>query len=613
MALSSSPQYLVNPRLGAYFGIFSALFVAVFVLGLILAELGAPEGPLRLAAVIAPLVLYAGLGAASVTNRAGDFFGSGRRVPAVYNGAVLAISAAGGVGVVCGTGLIYLHGFDAWAILTGVTAGFVLMAVLFAPYIRKFGAYTLPSFLGRRLDSRFVRVAAAATAAVPILLILIAELRLGVWIARELTGMQERVLLAGLVTTVICCTVLGGMRANTWSGTAQLIACLGALVVLAGVVGIVMTNFPVAQLSYGPVLRSIGRIETGLAISDAQVAPWAFRIAANELAAPIGQMAEPFSSIGAASFVLTTLTVMAGTAAAPWLLPRCTTPPGVHAARKSIGWAVFFAGAIFVTLSAAAVFFRDTLLTTLVGSAPDALPLWFQRMVSDGTAAVTSSVPALPASAFEIHRDAVLFALPAAMGFSEVLTFLVFAGALAAVLAATANAALGLGLMLTEDVFGGLRWAAIPDGLRIAIARVSIVAVLLFAAVAAQVLATDPLQLVLWAIGLSASTAFPVTLLCIWEKRLTPFSAILGLASGFGAGVFGIVALSPLMPSMAQPAFAAIGLPVALVVMLAANRITGSPSRAALEFARDMRIPGGETIYDREARLQRLKAQSDAR
>ncbi|MEO1265644.1 MAG: sodium:solute symporter, partial [Pseudomonadota bacterium] len=302
MALSSSPQYLVNPRLGAYFGIFSALFVAVFVLGLILAELGAPEGPLRLAAVIAPLVLYAGLGAASVTNRAGDFFGSGRRVPAVYNGAVLAISAAGGVGVVCGTGLIYLHGFDAWAILTGVTAGFVLMAVLFAPYIRKFGAYTLPSFLGRRLDSRFVRVAAAATAAVPILLILIAELRLGVWIARELTGMQERVLLAGLVTTVICCTVLGGMRANTWSGTAQLIACLGALVVLAGVVGIVMTNFPVAQLSYGPVLRSIGRIETGLAISDAQVAPWAFRIAANELAAPIGQMAEPFSSIGAASF-----------------------------------------------------------------------------------------------------------------------------------------------------------------------------------------------------------------------------------------------------------------------------------------------------------------------
>ncbi|MEL6871457.1 MAG: sodium:solute symporter [Pseudomonadota bacterium] len=612
MAVSNPGTRLVNRRLGAYFGIFASLFVAVFALALIFSQLGFEADVISKATLLAPVALYLALGAACATAKPEDFLFAGRRVPAVYTGAAMGLSALGGIGLVSGTGLLYLHGFDAWAILSGMTAGFVVMAVLFAPYVRKFGAPTMPSFFGRRLDSRFVRLATAAVFAVPLILLLIAELRLGIWVAREMTGFNERWVLAGLVGTIAGCTVLGGMRGRTWSATAQVIACLGGVVVAAGVAGIIMTNLPIAQMSYGPVLRGIGNQEAALAISEAQVAPLAFNLAGAGLAAPVGRMAEPFASMGVASFILTMLTMMAGIAAAPWLLVSCGTTPGVHAARKSLSWAVLFAGLIMITASAMAVFFRDTVMTAIVGQSAGALPDWFNALAAKELARVTSNVPSLPISAIAVHRDAVLFALPAALDLPEILTNLLYAAALAAVLAATANTALALGLIVSEDVIGGLRWAPPSGVLRLSIGRLATLLALFLAAAAAQTLATDPLQLFLWAIGISASTAFPLAVMCIWEKRLTASAAGIGLLAGFGTAIAGIVIGTPLLDGMAQPALAALGLPVAFVVMIVLAQISGTPSRAAIEFVRDMRIPGGETIYDREMRLLRLKAKAES-
>ncbi len=611
MSMTGTTTRLVNRRLGAYFGIFTSLFVAVFILALIFGELGFEPDLISKATLLAPIVLYIAIGIACATTKPEDFLFAGRRVPAVYAGAGMGFAAVGGIGFVSGTGLLYLHGYDAWSILSGITAGFVVMAVLFAPYVRKFGAPTLPSFFGRRLDSRFVRLASAAIFSVPLILLLIAELRLGVWIAREMTGFQERWIVLGLIGAVAGCIVLGGMRGRAWSTTAMAIACVGGIVAGAGVAGIFMTNLPIAQMSYGPVLRGIGNQEAALAISEAQVAPFAFKLAGAELAAPIGRMAEPFASMGVASFILTSLTMMAGIAAAPWLLVSCGTTPGVHAARKSISWAVLFAGLTLVTISAIAVFFRDTVLTTIVGQSPSALPDWFRALVDKDLARVTSAVPSLPMSAIEVHRDAVLFALPAAMGLTGILTDLLYAAALAAVLAAVGNTALALGLIVAEDIVGGLRWAPPAGPLRLSLARLSTLIALFLAAAAAQALATDPLQLFLWAVGMSASTAFPLTVLCIWEKRLTASAAGIGLIAGFATSIAGIVIGTPLLGGMAQPALAALGLPVAFGVMLFLTQISGKPSRAAIEFVRDMRIPGGETIYDREMRLLRLKAKAD--
>src|SRR5919108_406991 len=263
----------VNPRLGTYFGIFTSAFASLVLLLLILEQLGIADATVRGVMLGGPLALYALMGLAAACQEPLDFFASGRRAPAVYNGLVLAVSAAGGTGLVAITGLFFLHGFDAWCLVIGLTAGLVTMAILIVPYLRKFGAYTLPSYLGRRFDS-------------------------------------------------------------------------------------------------------------------------------------------PFGSVGPLSFVLTSLTLMAGVAAAPWLLPRSGTTPTVYDARKSLGWATFVLGALMVTASAVAVFLRDMVMDTLVGQSVNRLPEWFRTLSDMGFAAADGHVPRLPLMSFSFKRDAVLFALP---------------------------------------------------------------------------------------------------------------------------------------------------------------------------------------------------------
>ena len=174
MAFTSSTR-LVNPRLGTYFGIFTAALVALVLIALMFEQLGVADGLLRALMFAAPLLLYAAIGFNARAREPHDYFASGRRVPAFFNGLVLGVAALGGAGFLGLTGALFIAGFDALCLSIGWCAGLVFMAVLFAPYVRKFGAYTVPAFLGRRFDSRAVRVVAAAVLCPPILLVLIAE------------------------------------------------------------------------------------------------------------------------------------------------------------------------------------------------------------------------------------------------------------------------------------------------------------------------------------------------------------------------------------------------------------------------------------------------------
>src|SRR5690606_10639854 len=164
----SSRSRAVNPRLGIYFGIFTSAFTALVLVLLIFEQLGASDALLRGMMLGGPLVFYAAIGLLAATREPFEFFASGRRVPPFFNGLVLSVSAMGATGLVAGTGLLFLHGFDGWFLTIALTGGFVVMGILIAPYLRKFGAFTVPTFLGRRCESRLVRVTAAAIAAVQI-------------------------------------------------------------------------------------------------------------------------------------------------------------------------------------------------------------------------------------------------------------------------------------------------------------------------------------------------------------------------------------------------------------------------------------------------------------
>jgi len=598
---------LVNPRLGTYFGIFSSLLVALFLVLLILETLGTSDVFLRLGVLSVPLVLFAVIAISSFTRESGEYFAAGRRVPSAYSGLVLAISAIGGTGILAWTGLFFLNGFDAWCIFLGINTGLVVMGVGVAPYIRKTGAYTVPTFLARRFQSRLLRVTAASVFVVPMLLILTAELGMGLWAAGLLVDLSPLVLAAILTVVIILTVGFGGMRGLGWVGTAQAITVLIAIVVLAAMIGVVATNFPLSQFSYGPVLRAVGRLEVAQQIPIHKVSAFTFGLAGQGLEEVTRRFATPYGSVGPASFALATLSIAAGVAASPWLLPRNGTTVGVYEARKSLGWAIFFVGLVTLTLSALAVFMRDIVMQELVGRTAGDLPSWFLTLREKGLMDVHSQTGALSMMNFSFKRDGVLLALPLASGFPAIIGYTVLIAAIAASLAAASATIYAIATLLSEDIFNGLRWDPPADPFRLGVARIMSVVVMFLGIAFVAVVKTDPLQLFLWATGITSAAAFPIVILSIWWKRLTAAGAVASILTGFTIAVLAILARELVWLPLPSALLGVTGVLPAFIVAIIVSKLTPIPSKDVLEQVRDARVPGGETVYDRELRLHRLQ------
>ena len=606
MSISSQRRF-VNPRLGTYFGIFTSAFFGLVMLLLIFEQLGVSGSTLRAGMLLGPIALYVAVGVAAASTEPGDYFAAGRRVPAVYTGLGLAGSALGATGLVASAGLFFINGFDAWCIAIGAWAGFVGMALLIAPYYRKFGAYTVPSYLGRRFENRLIRLVAAGILLVPTILIAVAELRMGAFAASWLSGSSEALMTLLLVGTLVACVALGGMRSLTWSNTAQAIVALLALLVPVAIVAALETNLPLPQLSHGPVLRGIGRLESLQGVPMPIALPLTLDFAGQELRALAHRMAQPYASVGPLAFVLMSLTVMCGVAAAPWLLPRCGCTPGVYDTRKACAWAVVFCGLILLTTASVAVFLRDIVMDSLVGHAAGELPDWFERLRAMGMAGISGDAAHLPLTAFSFKRDVALFALPIAARFPEVALHLALAGVVGAALLGASTAVTTIALTLAEDGVSGLVWEPAVGPLRLNIARGAITGVAVLTGWIALLLPADPLDLMLWALSLSAASAFPVIALSIWWKRLNAPGALIGMAVGFGVTVLAIVAGEAAWLGMPGALAAVFGVPAGFVAAVAATRMSPRPGRHIPLLVHDIRLPGGETLHDREARLRRLK------
>lgn len=596
---------LVNPRLGAYFGIFASAYISLVVLLMIFEELQTPPDALRWAMLIGPVLLYAAIGCASASDEGIEYFASGRRVPAMFNGLAMATAAMGGTGLVALTGAFFLNGFDAWCIAIGLVAGFVVMAILIAPYFRKFGSFTVASYLGRRFDSRMLRTVAALVLIGLMLLVLVAEYRIGIFVIRWLTGISDLAAAGFVAFAVVITVVLGGMRSLTWSSVAQSIAMMLALLVPVAIVASIVTNLPVAQFSYGPVLRGIGRTEAALSVPVPELSGFSYELARNALEPVARRFATPFGSIGPVAFIAVGLTVMAGVATAPWLLPRAGTTPGVYETRKSLGWAAVFIGIITLTLSAVAVFLRDIVLDTLVGRSAEQVPAWFQSLAGLQLAAIDGRVPNLPMSAFSFHRDATLFSLPLAAGFPPMILYVALSGAVAAVLLAIGALAVTLGHTVADDLVHG--WQAEPPETttRLATARIAIAGATLIAAALALSWPADPLQLLLWALSISGAAVFPVIVLSIWWKRLGTVGCMVGLVAGAAITVAAIAAAEMGLLGFNSALAGALGIPAGFAAALLGGMVQrGKEGRLAL--LHEMRVPGGETMHDRELRLAKM-------
>jgi cation/acetate symporter len=552
-------------------------------------------------------VLYVAIGAASFTREPLEYFAAGRRVPAAYNGLGLAATAMGATGIVTFTGAFFIVGFDALCLMIGGLAGFVVMAVMLAPFFRKFGAFTIPSYLGRRFESRTLRVLSALLIAVPMLLVIAAELRVGSQAASWLTGLPVPAAMAMLVVVLVGVLAAGGMRSLSWSNVAQSIAVLLALAVPVSVVAVLVTNLPVPQLSHGPIVRGLLKIEPQQGLPIVVPPLFGFEMPGEGLQQMAKRFTAPFGLVGPGGFVVATLTLMAGVASAPWLLPRIATAPSVYDARKSLGWATFLFGLIMLTVSSVAVFMRDAVMDIVTVEGVPQIPEWLAQLVALGRAEIETRATRLSATSIGIHRDAVLYALPTTQGLPGVLGQMALAGAVAAALAGAGAAAVALGNVLGEDVVNGASWDAPAPGLRLALGRAGITVAALLGWAVAYFAPTDPLRLVLWAFAITGSTLFPILILSIWWKRGNAYGALAGMTTGFTVAVLAIVAGEARWIDLDGALAAAFGIPAATLAVLLTSVVTPRPSRHVLEFVRDIRVPGGEIIYDREMRIARLK------
>ena len=608
MATQSRYQ-VVNPRVGVLYSIFtSALFCLIFTL-LIFEQLKVSVGTIKSTMLVAPLAIYLLIGILARSSDAHDYLASGRRVPAVFNGLSICVNAFGATGLVALTGLFYLVGFDALSIAIGLCLGILFMAVLFVPYLRKHGAYTVAGYFAHRFRSRLIRPVIAIGIAVPVALMALAEIRMGLRIADFYFDQQQTVLVGGLIAISVLTMVFGGMRANTWTtGTQATVALVGILLPLF-VVATLLTNIPVPQITYAAIMKVVARSEAFFGILPQVRDTMAMGLSGLEPTSITKPYNQPFGSIGATSFILLLLSVALGTASMPTLLNRAGTSITVFEARKSMVWAIVLVSLVVLMVPATAVFTRFYIFTELANIPTANAPQWLERLADYGFVFYDTTDAQLSAVTLKTARDSVLFTLPAAADLPLVLVYLTGTAIFAASLAALSSHLLTLANIAGEDIALGFFKHRFNIRYRIAFSRIAIIIVGGVLGYLAFGISSDPLLLMLWALTIGASTIFPALFVSIWWKRANRWGIAFGIAAGLGVSLAYIywshfLGMPQILGIHSTIAFV-LALPVAVATMAVVSLTTPAPSDAVLNIVRDIRIPDGETFHDREERLAR--------
>ena len=594
-------------NLSVLFGIFVSAVLSFVVLQLIFAQLGSDPQLLAKFAIFGPLAAMLAIGSSVFVREPRDYFVAGRKIPPIYNGLLTTFTALGVTGVVSLTGLFFFLGADALAFSTGVCLGLFILTVLVAPYVRKDGAYTLASYLARRFESRLLRLLLGFILAVPCLLLLIAEFKIGVTIAAHVVSLSEETLSVIGALIVIATVVVGGMRGLSWSGALAGVLVLIALMLPAATQSVVLTNIPIPQVSHGMMLQDLDRLEVANGLAARPAAEMAVElpgIGLERLTKPAMQL---FTALSPTGFVLLMLTVAFGVASLPTLAARAATAESVFHARRAFGWSVTIAAIVFLTLASLGVIERLTLLRELPGKTLANLPEWLETLTSLGYADYESQAQKLNMSDVRFTRDGALVMLPIIAGFPAALYNLVIAGVLAAAVTGAAAQVSAIANSWAEDVVFAWNEVGRSDRLRVLAARGLAGIVAALGAWLASVTDADPFRLFIVALALSASAAFPLVVMSVWWKRINQWGAMAGLLAGFGVALVYAVLVGatggPPVFGLGLELIAVLGVPAGAIAAVVVSLMTPAPEKRIVELVRDIRVPGGETVYDREERL----------
>jgi cation/acetate symporter len=640
-------------NLGRIYGIYTGGFAAFVILIAILERVGVPNQILGYMFVGFTILVYAFIGIVSRTVQVSEYYVAGRKVPAFYNGMATGADWMSGASFVGMAGSLFLLGYDGLAFVLGWTGGYVLVAVLVAPFLRKFGAYTVPDFLAARYGGNAARMLGVMVLLACSFTYVVAQIFATGLIAQRFLGMDFVVAVYVGLLGILVCSMLGGMRAVTWTQVAQYIVLIVAYLVPVVILSAQKFGLPLPQLTYGAALEQIAQLEQGFIQSGLAPATQKLHTA-------------PFTSYSPANYFALILCLMVGTASLPHVLMRYFTTPSVRDARMSVAWSLLFIFLLYFTAPAYAAFSKLEVYSTVIGRDLDAVRPWLLTYGNLGLVKIcgvdASTIEAIKAACgkiaghpgvirlqdFAINTDVVVLSTPEIAGMPYVIAGLVAAGGLAAALSTADGLLLAIANALSHDIYYKVIDPKAPAARRLIISRILLVVVAVAAAWTASKRPADILAMVSWAFSLAAAGLFPALVLGIWDKRTNKQGAIAGIVAGFGVCLFYLVVtryfpgfgvsyagmtslLNPvtnaplvnLQTAMAAPgamdgwvagthalaskvgwfninniSSAIFGLPVGFVVMFVVSRMTTAPSRELQDFVDSCRRPRGGTIME---------------
>ncbi|HYH18523.1 MAG TPA: sodium:solute symporter family protein [Azospirillum sp.] len=608
--MSTKGDFISN--LGKIYGYYTGGFAAFVVLLAILEQMGVPNRIIGYLFLFLTLGVYAFIGIISRTAQLSEYYVAGRRVPAFYNGMATGsdwMSAASFIGM---AGTLYALGYDGLAFVLGWTGGYVLVAVLLAPYLRKFGQYTVPDFLGARYGGNFPRLLGVVVLITASFVYVVAQIvGVGIIASRFLGISFEIAVFVGLAGILVC-SMLGGMRAVTWTQVAQYIILIVAYLIPVVLLSAKVTGVPIPQLMYGEALEKITALEGQLGIAKNHVAAFVDAKGA-------------FSWNAAINYFALIFCLMVGTASLPHILMRYFTTPSVRDARKSVAWSLFFIFLLYFTAPAYAAFAKLEVYQNVIGQSISSLPYWVQAWKDVGLVTLkdANADGILQLAEFTIHPDAIVLATPEIAGLPYVIAGLVAAGGLAAALSTADGLLLAIANALSHDVYFRMIDPRADAKRRLITARVLLIGVAAIAAWVAGSIGGNILFLVAWAFSIAAGGLFAALVMGIWYKKTTNAAACWGMIVGFGVtfiyliwtefwGVNFAEVANAIFGSGAADVVKArgrdvarlwginnisgglFGVPLSFLVIYVVSQFTRQPSREMQDFIDSIRVPRGE-------------------
>ncbi|MGB0847053.1 MAG: sodium:solute symporter family protein [Thiolinea sp.] len=577
--------------------------------------------------------LYFGIAIWARAGSTGEFYVAGGGIHPVANGMATAadwMSAASFIGM---AGLIAFNGYGGSVFLMGWTGGYVLLALFLAPYLRKFGKFTVPEFIGDRFYSKTARIVGVICLLLASVTYVIGQMKgIGVTFGRFLEIDHHYGLMIGMVIVFVY-AVLGGMKGITYTQIAQYVVLILAYTIPAIFISLNLTGKPSPQLGLGStMLESTGF--GGVYLLD--------RL--DQVVTELGFKEYTSQILGGSqlNMFMYTLSLMIGTAGLPHVIIRFFTVPKVRDARYSAGWALVFIAILYTTAPAVGAMARLNLMNTIqtgeVGQPDGNLvyeerPQWFKNWEATGLLEFVDknedgkiqyyndSNPEMTAKAESygwkgnemvmVDPDIMVLANPEIAKLPNWVIALVVAGGLAAALSTAAGLLLAISSSISHDLLKGIFMPDISESAELMASRIAMTG----AIVLAGILGLNPPDFaagtVAIAFGLAASSIFPVLMMGIFSKRMNRAGAIMGMLAGITVtmlyvfqhkGIFfvpGTSFLGNMQPNwffgISPNAFGSVGALVNFAVAFLVARMTAPPPAHIQELVEDIRVPRGAT------------------